>query len=98
MPKKTPLTIAQTIERLTRIGTSLGMDTTVTRFEVDTLKYGKRQRWVDKVPTGPRMTLKSGSGICTADHRCTGTDHHIGGCPVLVAAYDAMPGALPLCA
>jgi len=88
---KKPLTIAETIARLTRVGANLGMDTPVTGFQMDTMTDSRRTRWVNKVPTGPRFTLKSGSGTCTGDKRCTGDDHHLAGCPVLMAAWDALP-------
>ena len=88
---KTPLTIAETIARLTRVGTRLGMDTPVSGFQMDTVKDGRRDRWVPKAPAGPRYSLKSGSGTCTGNARCTGTGHHLAGCPVLIAAWAALP-------
>lgn len=89
MPKARPLTIAETVARLTRVGERIGMDTPVTGFQMDTVKDGKRNRWVPKVPKAPRYRLRSGSGTCTGDRRCTGTDMHMTGCPVLIAAVDA---------
>ena len=98
MPSRKTLTIAETIARLTRVGDALGMNTRVSGFHMDTVKDGRTERWVGKVPTGLRMMLKSGKGTCTGDRRCTGTDHHLAGCPVLIAAYDNVPAMLVPCA
>lgn len=89
MPKAKPLTIADTIARLTRVGDRMGMDTPVTDFRMDTVKNGSRTRWVPKVPQAPRYRVRSGSGTCTGDHRCTGTDVHMTGCPVLIEAVES---------
>lgn len=91
MPRaKKPLTIAETVARLTRVGERIGMDTPVTDFRMDTLEDGRRTRWVPKAPKAPRYRVRSGSGTCTGDRRCTGTDVHMTGCPVLMAAVDAV--------
>jgi hypothetical protein len=89
MPKAKPLTIAETIARLTRVGERMGMDTPVADFRMDTVENGRRTRWVPKVPQAPRYRISSGSGACTGDRRCTGTDVHMTGCPVLIAAVGS---------